>query len=242
MNPFKTIWNLLKNGWDILRTVYWYNSLPWRILKSGALIVLGFFCLSGGNLLHSYKPHWDFLNYIIAYGFLLIVYGPIHHLLVIPLSLKGAHYSWGQTLRINKRGPFWTLIAFFVAVGFFGAYPLDVMTFEFSAPQLTQSHDIDPDVECYRKAQTDDPLIYCNVPVRDAIAYVEVENRGNVIETDREPPFELTVDASELEEVVGQKNFHIILRDKNDYMIRRYVRSATMVETKKAGDTEPDRP
>lgn len=233
MNPFKALW-------DILRTVYWYNSLPWRLLKSGALIVFGFFCLSGGNLLLSFKPDWTFLHYLIAYGFLLIIYGPIHHLVVIPVSLKLAHSSWGQTLRINKRGPFWTLILFFVAVGIFGTYPLDVMTFEFSAPQLTTSHDINPKVTCYADTDTEaKKVIRCSLPAEEGIGYVEVENKGEVVLTDKEPPYEFSIDVADLEEVVGQKNFHVVLRTEDGQMIRRYVRSASMIEPKPNGDTTP---
>lgn len=237
MNPLEKIWDFLKKGWGILRTVYWFNSLPWRFLKSGALIVLGFFCLSGANLLHSYKPNWDFLNYFIAYGFLLIVYGPIHHMIVIPLSLHLVHYSWGRRLRVNKRGPFWTLMLFFAVVIVFGTYPLDVMTFEFSAPQLTRTADVDPDINCYRTSKDESSTINCHVPAVEVIAYVEVENKGKIVLTDRKPPFEFTLNASELEEVVGRKNFHIILRGEDGHMIRRYVRSASMLDTKQKRDT-----
>lgn len=234
MTVLKGIWDTLKAGWDILRTVYWYNSLAWRILKSGALIVLGFFCLSGGNLVLSYKPDWTFLNYLISYGFLLIVYGPIHHLVVIPGSLRLAHTSWGHVLRINKRGPFWTLILFFTAVAWFGASPLDVMRFEFKPTGLTESPDINPEVTCYREATEGTDLIRCSLPSVAEIAYVEVENKGTTVITDRDPPFEFTIEVAELEEVVGQKNFHVILRDKDGYMIRRYVRSASMIDARKS--------
>lgn len=240
MNPLGRLWEALKKGWDILRTVYWYNSLPWRILKSGALVVLGFFCLSGGNLLLSYKPDWAVLHYLIAYGFLLILYGPIHHLLVIPVSLKLAHYSWGKRLRLNKRGPFWTLIFFFVAVGLLGLYPPDVMTFDFSALQLSGSHDINPDVSCYRNPENQSPaVIHCRVEATGEIGYVEVENKGKIIQTDRESPYELSIDVSDLDEVVGQKNFHIVLRTDNGQMIRRYVRSASMLERGPSADGSP---
>jgi hypothetical protein len=239
MNPFRAFWTFLKAVWDVLRTVYWYNSLPWRILKSGALVVLGFFCLSGANLVYSYKPEWKFLLYIISYGFLLIPYGPIHHLLVIPVSLKLSHYDWGRTLRLGKRIPFWTLIGFFGVVLYFGYQPLEIMTFKFKAPQLTRSHDVNPEITCWRTGEADAQSIHCELPTLEAIARVEVENKGRTILTDEQPPYRFTLDVNELEEVVGQRNFHVVLKDKDGYMIRRYVRSAGMIEERTSSDTGP---
>lgn len=225
---------MLKSGWGISRTVYWYNSIPWRILKSGALVILGFFSLSGGNLVLSYKPEWTFLNYVVAYGFLLIIYGPIHHLIVIPLSLKLVHTSWGQNFRVNKRIPFWTLIIFFVVVIYLGMYPVSVMKFEFKALNLTQTPDINPKVSCYRKRSSmgESDEIICRVPDKEGIAYVEVENNGSIVLTDRSPPFKFTISVGDLEEVVGTKNFHVVIRDQNGSMIRRYVRSISLIEEK----------
>jgi hypothetical protein len=237
MKFFRWIWDLLKAGWDVLRTVYWYNSLAWKILKSGGLIVFGFFMLSGGNLLYSFKPEWNWLLYVISYGFWLIIYGPIHHLIVIPVSLRLAHYSWGRAVRINKRGPFWTLIGFFVLVIYFGMFPLDVMTFRFKPSQLTDTPDVDPKVTCYRNEQPDDPRITCRIADNEAIGSVDVENNGRTLLTDEEPPYEFSLRVSELEEVVGQKNFHVIVRGENGSMIRRYVQSASMIEARPRPDT-----
>lgn len=236
MKILRWISDVLYGAWDILRTVYWYNSLAWQFLKSGALVVFGFFLLSGGNLLYSFKPEWNWLTYVIAYGFCLIIYGPIHHLVVIPVSLRLAHYSWGRSLRINKRGPFWTLMGFFVLVLYFGAYPADVMTFEFKPSHLTSTPDVDPDVSCYRE-ELPEPVITCQVARNEAIASVDLENNGRTILTDNQPPFKLSVPVSKLEEVVNQKNVHVVLRDPNGSMIRRYVRTASMLDVRPSADT-----
>ncbi len=232
MNLLKKIWAGLCSGWDILRTVYWYNSLPWRILKSGALIVFGFFCLAAGNLLLSYKPEWTILNFLISYGFLLIIYGPVHHLIVIPTSLHLVHYDWGNHLRINRRGPFWTLIGFFVVVLYFGYQPLEVMSFTFQTSGSGGSHDINPEITCFKSKEVDETFIHCSLPGIEEISRVQIENSGKTIKVIEQPPFEFTLRKAQLEKVVGQRNFSVILRDSEDYMIRRYVRSVSMIPTR----------
>lgn len=240
MNPFGSVWNLLKQGWGVLRTVYWYNSLPWRFLKAGGLLVFGFFCLSGGNLLYSFKPDWTFLHYLIAYGFLLIPYGPIHHLLVIPVSLRLGHYQVGRTLKLGKRIPFWTLVLFALAVGWSGYTAPDVMTFEFDATSLSSTPDVNPEVTCYRSGEESDAVIHCRLPAVEGIERVEVENDGRSLLVVEDPPYEFEIKVSDLEEVVGQRNFHVVLRDQHGSMIRRYVRSASMVDVRSpSSDTAP---
>lgn len=228
--PFRLIWEGLKRGWDILRTVYWYNSIPWRVLKSGALVVFGFFFLAGANLLHSYKPDWDFLYLLMSYGFLMIVYGPIHHLIIIPVSLRLNHYSWGRAIKVGKRVPFWTLMAFCVAVVVFGFYPLDVMTFEFKATAVNLSHDINPELSCVLRTVEEERIIRCELSPPEGIHSITVENAGRTIVTDEEPPFAFSFPEAKLEKVVGRKNFQVVLRDQYGEMIRRYVRSVSMLD------------
>lgn len=227
--PFRWIWELLKQGWDILRTVYWYNSLPWRVLKAGALVLVGLFSLAGSNLLHSYKPTWDWLYYVMSYGFLLIIYGPIHHLVVIPVSLSLNHYEWGRRWRVGKRVPFWTLIAFFCAVPVLAHYPVDYMTFEFQALVGAKSRDVDPTLDCELRGPKSERSVFCRLTGTEGIEYLDVENKGRTVETVKKAPFEFSVPVSELQEVVGQKQFQIVLRDENGAMIRRYVRSVELL-------------
>lgn len=202
--------------------------------------MLGFFCLSGGNLVLSFKPDWTFLNYVISYGFLLIVYGPIHHLVVIPLSLRLGRTDLGRFLRIGKRIPFWTLILFALVVIGFGYRPPDVMTFEFKGTGLTSTPDINPEITCYRSDGDTSDLIHCSLPAVEGIERVEVENDNERLLVVEDPPYEFEVRVSDLEEVVGQRNFHVVLRDQNGSMIRRYVRSASMVDVRSpSSDTTP---
>lgn len=227
--PFRWLWDMLKQGWNVLRTVYWYNSLPWRVLKAGALVLLGLFCLAGSNLLHSFKPSWDWLYYVMSYGFLLIIYGPTHHLVVIPVSLRLSHSDRGRRWRIGKRVPFWTLIAFFCAVPVLAHYPVDVMTFEFQGLTGARSADVDPDLACEVRGEQPEATVVCRLTGTEGIDHLDVQNGGRTVETVRDAPFEFSVPVAELQAVVGQKQFQIVLRDENGAMIRRYVRSVELL-------------
>lgn len=63
--------------WSTLNTVYCPNWLSWRLLKSGTLVFFGFFLWAGSNLLYSSNPDLTFLRYLMAYGFVLVGYGPV---------------------------------------------------------------------------------------------------------------------------------------------------------------------
>ena len=74
----------VRSAWNDLMSVYYANTTIWRLFKSGALIMLGLFAWSGSNLLLSYRPDWGFLYYVMAYGFVLLFWGPFTHLVVVP--------------------------------------------------------------------------------------------------------------------------------------------------------------
>lgn len=230
MKLFRRARELLRSGWNILRTVYWYNSLPWRLLKSGALVVLGFFCLAGANLLHSYRPDWDGLHYVMAYGFLLIPYGPIHHLLVIPASLSLNHHPLGKRWKLGKRIPTVALILFFAAVGVLGTYPIDAMIFEFRAAPGEGDRDVNPTLNCVRRTTAGGDRVECRIAATRGIHSVEVHNGGRILRTVRSSPYAFSLPIEELESVVGQKQFQVVLRDEHGAMIRRYIRSVTLLE------------
>jgi len=231
MKILRTAWYGIKKGLEVLRTVYSYNSLPWRILKSGALVVFGFFNLMASNLLYSYKPEWNFLYLFMAYGALLIVYGPIHHLIVIPVTLKLGQFSWARKLKIPGRGHQVMLILFFLAVIYLSFFPLNMITFDLSAVSTGGTEEVDPQVTCWRSTKQS-TKINCEVSNEPAIARVDVNHNGETLLTDDSPPFQFTVDETKLEEVVGQKSFYIIPKDKNGQMLRRYVQQTSLIETR----------
>lgn len=236
MTLLKKLGSSLKRGWEILSTVYSYNSLPWRFLKAAGLIVFGFFNLMASNLLLSYKPDWTFLYFFMAYGSLLVVYGPIHHLIVIPGSLKLGRYSWARNLGVPRWGHVTLLVLFFVSVIYFSFFPLDVMTFELKATGITGSSDISPEISCWRPEQGS-TTIRCTVSDEPGIASVEVETNGEPLSTDEKPPFRFSFDESDLNEVVGRKSFAIVPRDENGDMLRRYVQQPALIGPRTESDT-----
>lgn len=232
LRPLVLLWDGLKKGWAILKRIYWYNSIAWRVLKSGALVVFGFFFLAGANLLHSFKPGWNFLYLFMSYGFLMIVYGPIHHILVIPVSLRLNHYSWGRKFKVGKRVPFNMMILFCVAVVVFGIYPLDVMTFRFEATAGTRP-DINPELSCGKSSEGDETVIRCSLEPAEGIDTVVVINAGKRLTTLQDPPFRFRVYESQLRDVVGRKSIEVELRDAGGRLLRRYVRSVSLIETRR---------
>jgi hypothetical protein len=67
-----------RQGWRDLLSVYYANTAVWRWLKSGTLVFFGFFLWAGSTVLQSVTG-WTFLNYTMAYGFLLLAWGPFTH-------------------------------------------------------------------------------------------------------------------------------------------------------------------
>lgn len=231
-------WDLIKKAWNVLKTVYSYNSLPWRILKSGGLVVFGFFNLMASNLLYSYNPNWDFLYLFMSYGALLILYGPIHHLVVIPGTINLGKYNWARKLKIPSRGHQVMLILFFLAVIYFSLFPLNIMTFDLSAVELGSTADIDPEVSCWR-VEKGSSTIQCEVSDEPGIAKVVVNHNGETILSVKNPPYRFTVDENDLKTVVGQKSFYIIPKDKNNQMLRRYVQQTRLIETRREETGSP---
>ena len=86
-----------RNAWLVVKTVYYANSVSWRALKSGGLLFFGFFLWAGSNVLRS-NTGWAVLDYTAAYGFIVLWYGPLHHVVVIPLALK-----WRRSAGLRQR-------------------------------------------------------------------------------------------------------------------------------------------
>jgi hypothetical protein len=74
---------ILRQAWADLLSVYYANTPVWRWLKSGGLVLFGLAVWSGANVLYSYVPEWEGLTYVMAYGFLVIIWGLLTHFLVV---------------------------------------------------------------------------------------------------------------------------------------------------------------
>ena len=218
----------LRDAWRTLRSVYYANSPSWRFLKSGALVFFGFFLWSASNLLLSYQRGWTWLTYPMSYGFLLILYGPVHHFLVIPLAIRWRR-SGDAKSRIGRRLPTAGLALFLVAVVVLGTAPAGPVVFDFQSSLEGSSADINPDLLCTQSTTDGRTHVHCHLTEAAGIDHVVVMSGGERIAVDRRPPFDFDIHGGQLTSVTGQKQFQVVLKDADGNTIRRYTRTLSMV-------------
>lgn len=225
-SPLKWLRRTLRGTWNDVRSVYYANTPIWRLLKSAALVFLGLFCWAGGNLLLSYFPDWTFLWVVLAYGFLLLFWGPFTHFVVVPLVIRLRRTADHPAARwFSRHGSKVNLTVFFVLVFLLAANPLGIMTFQFQLPAGGDGGSINPRLQCTRTGDT----IHCHLSDSRGIDHVHVLSGDTLLQEIPEPPFDFDLSVSELEAVRGEKQFTVELRDENDDLIRRYIRRADLI-------------
>jgi hypothetical protein len=216
---------VLAGMWRDLVSVYYANTLVWRGLKSGALVFLGFFCWVGGNLTLSYVD-WTPLYYVIAYGFALLLWGPLTHLVVVPLVIRlrrtGRH---PVTRAFSKHGSKLNLTVFVLIVLVLGTALPGVMTFEFGVDTGGSAPDVSGDLQCTKTSGA----VRCAIANPSGVDRVAVLSGGETVAVDRDPPFEFEVRISELASINEQRQFTVELRDGNGDTLRRYVRQVALI-------------
>ncbi|WP_254863018.1 hypothetical protein [Halovivax gelatinilyticus] len=215
---------IVRRAWNDLLSIYYANTPIWRWFKSGGLLVFGFFCWSAASLLLSYRPDWTFLHYVMAYGFALIVWGPLTHFVIVPLAIRlrrtaehpAARFFARNVSKIN-------LSVFVVIVIVLAVVQFSPMMLDFGgAFESDSGSEVTADLEC---EQTDD-LITCQLTSTEGVDRIEVTSgdREVAIVDDPGGPFEIRVDA--LEEVVGQKQYSVALYDEDGNRVGVFRRSA----------------
>jgi hypothetical protein len=222
LNPVHSFHALLVRGWRDLLSVYYANTPIWRWIKSGALVFLGLFLWTGANVLHSYRPDWDFLRYVMAYGFVLLAWGPLTHFVVVPVVIR---------LRRTAERPFVRTLArhasklnfstFLLVVVVAGALAPGVMLLEFSPGTGTAGGTVTADVTC----DVGESVVSCRVDVTGEVDHVAVTAGGDVIRTLDEPPYSFEVERSELAETGVGHQFIVELRDDDGNTLRRFVQT-----------------
>lgn len=212
----------LRQMWRDLLSIYYANTPVWRWLKSGALVFLGFFLWMGGNILLSVKPGWTVLHYAMAYGFLLVFWGPFTHFVVVPLTIRLRRTAERPLVRkFSRNTGKINLTIFFILVAIFGTVLPGVMMLEFSpAPGDEASADVSGEVVC----DVND-LISCHVEDPSGFDHVVVTSGGTVVATAEEPPYEFEIHRDDLTETRTGKEFQVDFRDQDDTTLRRHVRS-----------------
>ncbi|MFB6228072.1 MAG: hypothetical protein ABEH88_05745 [Halobacteriales archaeon] len=229
-SPLRTLRRLARSGWRTMLTIYYANSVSWRLLKSGALVFLGFFAWAGASILLSYRPGWTFLHYLQAYGFLLVGYGPFHHLVVIPiyqrLRRRGRHLSLGGHFHL----PNWSLAVFVALVIVLGTFPAGAMTIDFTSALGDAGVDVDPALLCVKGEHENGTDVHCHLSESEGIDRVVVRSGDRTILTDEEPPFDFTVRGAQLESRRGEKRVVVDLLDADGSLIRRYTRKLSRID------------
>lgn len=219
----KTLRWYVTQMWRDLLSVYYANTPIWRWFKSAALIFLGFFLWTSGAVLLSVRPKWTVLHYVMAYGFLLLFWGPLTHFVVVPATIRlrrTARHPIAQGLSRNA-GKI-NLAIFFALVIVLGAITPSVMLLEF-APLAGDGNgtDVRGDLVCH----TGEEVVSCHIEGAQGIDHVVVTSGGDVVATADEPPFEFEVRIDELDETRTGKQFTVDYRDEEGETLRRSVRT-----------------
>ena len=222
LNPVYSLRAILVRGWRDLLSVYYANTPIWRWMKSAALVFLGLFLWTGANVLHSYRPDWDLLRYVMAYGFVLLAWGPLTHFVVVPLVIRlrrTAERPFARTLaRHASKLNFSTFLLVVVVVGTLAP---GVMLLEFSAGADTGGGTVTADVAC----DAGESVVSCRVDVTGEVDHVAVTASGEVIRTLDEPPYAFEVERSELADTGVGHQFVVELRDADGNTLRRFVQT-----------------
>lgn len=220
-SPLQWFRRTLRRAWNDMRSVYYANSFIWRVFKSGALLFLGLFCWTGANLLLSYRPDWGILWYVMAYGFLLLLWGPMTHFVIVPLVIRVRRRGADTPVSrfVARHGSKANLTVFVVLVLLLGTFPVGPMTFEFQLPE-GGGDDVNPQLQCTKSGG----VIHCHLSDSRGVDSVVVTSGGRSVTVDEEPPFDFDVRIDDLEEVRGQQQFEVELRDEDGEVLRRYIR------------------
>lgn len=224
-SPLEWTRRVLSSAWQDLKSVYYANTPIWRLLKSAALLFLGLFTWAGSNLLLSFRPDWTVLWIFLSYGFVLVIWGPFTHFVVVPLVIRLRRTSQGPVTHwLGRHGSKLNLTVFFLVVLLLAAYPLGVMTVQFQLP-AGDSGSVNPQLQCTKSGER----IHCHLSDSRGVDHVRILSGGERLQQIDEPPFDFNLDTSELETVRDEKQFTVELRDENDDLVRRYIRRADLI-------------
>lgn len=226
-SPIEWTVKVLQRAWNDLLSVYYANTMIWRLLKSAALIFLGFFCWTGANLLLSYRADWGSLYYVMAYGFVLLFWGPFTHLIVVPTIIRIRRSGAGGRVRtLARHGSKINLATFLIVVLILGSFPLGVMTFEFQIPTGgPDGADVNPELQCTKSSG----VIHCHLSDSRGIDKVVVSSGGETIEEIEDPPYDFDIREDDLATVNDDRQFTVELLDEDGNVIRRYIRRADLI-------------
>jgi len=226
-SPLSFVRRVLIQAWRDLLSVYYANTPIWRLFKSAGLLFFGFFCWSASSLVLSYGIEWTILEYVRAYGFVLILWGPLTHAVIVPLVIRLRRTAERPIVRtIARNGSKINISIFLTIVLILGTAPISPMVLDFQSPlQDDSGADVNPDLVCSKSSGEID----CQLSDSTGIDSVVVTRGDREIERVEETPYEFTIREADLEETVGQAEFVVELRDEDGETLRRYRRYVSSV-------------
>ncbi|SFC35936.1 hypothetical protein SAMN05444422_107187 [Halobiforma haloterrestris] len=205
-----------RQAWRNLLNVYYTNTTVWRYLKSGALVWFGLMLWAFSNLLLSYRPDLTVMYYTMAYGFVLILWGPLTHFVVVPLVIRLRRSgATGVTGTIARHGSKINLAVFLALVILLGSLPFGPMVLDFQPSSTDGTQSVaPPELECSKT----DELVTCSISHEEGYDRVVVSDADGEITTVDEPPYEFEIDAA------GHDQFVVELVDEDGEMVDRRVK------------------
>jgi hypothetical protein len=203
-----TIRDVLTQFWRDVLSIYYANTPTWRWLKSGALVFLGFFAWMSGAVLLSVEPAWSFLTYVMAYGFLLIAWGPLTHLVVVPLTIRLRRTAEHPAARwFSRNSGKVNLSIFFTLVIILGTVTPPIMMMEFSPEFSADSGEpFGGDLVCDDGTE----VVSCEVNQPEGFDRIEITTGGETITTVDGPPFEFEIQRSKIEKTRTGREFTVL--------------------------------
>ena len=221
--PYETARWYLRQMWRDLLSVYYANTPVWRWLKSGALMFLGMCTWAGASVLLSIRPGWTFLYLVMAYGFLLILWGPLTHFAIVPTVLRlrrtGEHPI---TRKLARNGGKINLTIFFTLVILLALSPPGIMLLEFDATLPGNGASTSGNLQC---EEPEDGVITCEVHDAQNIDHVVIMVGGDVIDEAHEPPYRTEVRTDQLRETRTGYEFAVEYRDEDGNTLQRQIKT-----------------
>ncbi|MFW6153144.1 MAG: hypothetical protein ACOC42_02165 [Halobacteriota archaeon] len=213
---------VLQKAWRDFLSIYYANTRFWRWMKSAALVFLGFFCWTGGAVLLSVRPEWGFLTYVIAYGFALLVWGPLTHFLILPGVIRLRRTASHPAVRwLARNGSKVNLGVFLLIVVILATTTPGVMMLEFS-PIL--SGDGGDQTTGSLTCDRDGDLVTCRIEEASGFDHVVVTTGAEELAVIHDPPWTFTVEVDRLVTVRTGRELTVELRSEDGTTLRRFIR------------------
>lgn len=214
--------DIVKQAWHDLLSVYCANTPVWRLLKTGALVFLGLFLWMGGNVLLAYWPNLTVLQFVAAYGFVLLLWGPLTHLVVVPGIIRLRREANRLPIRrVVEHASKLNYGVFLAVVVVVGATTPGVLLFDFTTALGDSASPVDAEVACDVESET----VSCHLESHHSVDHVVLVSGGEELDRAAKPPYRVTAPRKKLAKGPTGRQYVIELRNADGETVRRFVRT-----------------